>query len=402
MSSRVHITGMGIISAIGATVEEAFTSLTECKTGIDKIKHLKTIHKDVFVCGEVKHSNEDLNTIAGTKGANRTTALGLIAVKEALSNAGIKNIKEARTGFISSTTVAGMCHSELVYSDFFQNKTNENFIDSHFSGVSTNEIAAEMGIEDYVTTISTACSSAANAVMLGARLIKNNILDRVVVGGVDALSKFTLNGFNTLMILDSEWCKPFDENRKGLNLGEGAAYLVLESEEQVRKFNKKSLAILSGYGNSNDAFHQTASSEEGYGASLAMRKALQVAGIPAAQIDYINAHGTGTPNNDSSEGKAMQTVFGNKVPKFSSTKAYTGHTLAAAAAIEAVISVLSLQNKIIFPCLNRSAQMKDLSIAPISTLEKNVSLYHVMSNSFGFGGNCSALIFSKNQDGSIH
>lgn len=396
MSTRVHITGMGIISAIGDSVAETFSSLSECRTGIARIHHLKTNHSNEFVCGEVKHSNEELNKIAGTENYNRTTILGLIAAKEAIENAGIKDIKEVRTGFISSTTVAGMCHSELVYKDFFDKKTNENFIDSHFSGVSTNDIAAHLGIDEYVTTISTACSSAANAVMLGSRLIKNNILDRVIVGGVDALSKFTLNGFNTLMILDTNWCKPFDENRKGLNLGEGAAYLVLESEEQVKKHDKKSLAILSGYGNANDAYHQTASSPEGHGAFLAMQKALQVAGLSTEKIDYINAHGTGTPNNDSSEGIAMQNIFENKVPKFSSTKAYTGHTLAAAAAIEAVISILSMQNNMIFPCLNRSEQMKDVTASPVSSLEKNVELRHVMSNSFGFGGNCSTLIFSRN------
>lgn len=396
MSTRVHITGMGSISAIGDSVQETLRSLAECRTGIDKIVHLKTNHKDAFVCGEVKHSNAELNKMAGTADYDRTTALGLIAAKEALESSGIKNIKEARTGFISSTTVAGMCHTELLYKDFFEKKTNVNFIDTHFSGVSTDVIASELGIDRFVTTISTACSSAANAMMLGARLIKNGTLDRVLVGGVDALSKFTLNGFNTLMILDTNWCKPFDENRKGLNLGEAAAYLVLESEEQVRKHSKKSIAVLSGYGNANDAFHQTASSAEGHGATLSMQKALQVAGLAAQKIDYINAHGTGTPNNDSSEGKAMQTVFENRVPLFSSTKAYTGHTLAAAAAIEAVISLLSMQQGMIFPCLNRSEQMKELTITPVSALRKDMKLDHVMSNSFGFGGNCSTLIFSRN------
>lgn len=396
MANRVHITGMGIISAIGDNVDVTLSSLMDCKSGIGNINYLNTQHKNEFVVGEVKHSNEALTEIAGSGTYNRTTLLALIAAKEALKHSGIKNIKEARTGFISSTTVAGMCHSELVYNDFFDGKTNENFIDSHFSGVSTNEIAGILGIDEYVTTISTACSSAANAIMLGARLIKNKLLDRVVVGGVDALSKFTLNGFNTLMILDTEWCKPFDDQRKGLNLGEGAAYLVLESEEQVRKFNKKSRAILSGYGNANDAYHQTASSPEGHGAFLAMKKALQVAALPAEKIDYINAHGTGTPNNDSSEGLAMESVFEGKVPKFSSTKAFTGHTLAAAAAIEAVISILSIQHKTIFPCLNLTTQMQDLSISPVCELQRNVEMSHVMSNSFGFGGNCSTLIFSKN------
>lgn len=396
MANRVHITGMGIISAIGNNVETTLTSLMDGKSGIGKINYLNTQHKNDFVAGEVKLNNEALVKIAGSNNYNRTTLLALIAAREALQSSGIRNTKEARTGFISSTTVAGMCHSELVYKDFFDGKTNENFIDSHFSGVSTNEIAGILGIDDYVTTISTACSSAANAIMLGARLIKNNLLDRVIVGGVDALSKFTLNGFNTLMILDTEWCKPFDDQRKGLNLGEGAAYLVLESEEQVEKFKKKSLATLSGYGNANDAYHQTASSPEGHGAFLAMKKALEVAKLPAGKIDYINAHGTGTPNNDSSEGIAMQSIFENKVPEFSSTKAFTGHTLAAAAAIEAVISILSMQHKTIFPCLNLSTQMHDLSISPVRELKKNVEINHVMSNSFGFGGNCSTLIFSKN------
>lgn len=396
MSNKVYITGMGILSAIGNSVEEALHSLVNSKTGIEKIRYLETFHKDTFVAGEVKHSNDELIKIAGIGNYNRTTLLGFLAAKDALKQASIHDIKETRTGFISSTTIAGMCETELLYKDFFEEKNNKNFIDSHFSGVSTNDIAFHLGITDYVTTISTACSSAANAIMLGARLIKNNILDRVIVGGVDPLSKFTLNGFNTLMILDKEWCKPFDENRKGLNLGEGAAYLVLESEKSVRQKNKNIFARLLGYGNANDAFHQTAISPEGHGALLAMQKAFQVAGISPAAIDYINAHGTGTPNNDSSEGLAMQTLFNNNVPKFSSTKAFTGHTLAASAAIEAVISILAIQNNMIFPCLNRNTQMTDLMISPVDRLEKNVSVNYVLSNSFGFGGNCSSLIFSKN------
>lgn len=387
---------MGIVSAIGNSVEENYQSLLACKTGIGKLEHLQTIHKEEFVAGEVKLSNEALSGLTNTKKHNRTTLLGLLAAKEALKNAQIDSINEVRTGFISSNTVAGMCHSELIYSDFFAHKTNENFISSHFSGVSTDDIANELGIHEYVTTISTACSSAANAIMLGARLIKNNILDRVLVGGIDSLSKFTLNGFNTLMIIDAEWCKPFDENRKGLNLGEGAAFIVLESEKEIVRTSKKSMAVLSGYGNANDAFHQTASSPEGHGAFLAMQKALQISGLSPNAIDYVNAHGTGTPNNDSSEGKAMQNIFTNTIPKFSSTKAFTGHTLAAAASIEAVISLLSLQHQVIFPCLNITTKMSDLYINPVCSLEKNVNLKHVMSNSFGFGGNCSSLIFSKN------
>jgi len=230
---------------------------------------------------------------------------------------------------------------------------------------------------------------------MGAKLIKNGVLDRVIVGGTDSLSKFTLNGFNTLMILTDSYNTPFDNDRKGLNLGEAAAFIVLESDEVVKKENKKVLGYLSGYGNANDAHHQTASSENGQGAYLAMEKALKVSGLDKKNIDYINVHGTATPNNDLSEGIAMIRIFGeNQVPEFSSTKAFTGHTLAAAAGIEAVYSILAMQNNVIFPNLNFKTKMEEFDLTPITELkEKNIN--HVLSNSFGFGGNCSTLIFSK-------
>jgi len=394
----VFVTGIGIISAIGKNVSETLSSLLESRTGIGKINHLQTIHKDNYVAGEVNYSLEELENLAGLKNLNynRTTLLSLLATREALASAGIKDVSAYRTGFISASSVGGMCHSELLYNDFLEHKPHGSFIDTHYTGAHTADVAKHFGITDYVTTISTACSSAANAIMLGARLINNNILDRVVVGGTDALCKFTFNGFNTLMILDKEWCKPFDDNRKGLNLGEGAAYLVLESERVVKAKNKKTLAKLSGYGNANDAFHQTASSPDGKGAYAAIQKALEVADLSPDKIDYVNAHGTGTANNDSSEAAAMQNIFKENIPPFSSTKAFTGHTLAAAASIEAVITILSIQHKTIFPNLNCVTPMQDTALFPITSLQKNVELNHVLSNSFGFGGNCSSLIFSKN------
>ena len=195
------------------------------------------------------------------------------------------------------------------------------------------------------------------------------------------------------MILYDTYNTPFDNDRKGLNLGEAAAYLVLESNEVIKKSNKKVLAYVAGYGNANDAFHQTASSENGEGAYLAMKQAFEKASILPDQIDYINVHGTATPNNDLSEGRAMSRIF-NNVPKFSSTKAFTGHTLAAAAAIEAVYSVLALQKNTIFPNLNFKTPMEELNIVP-ETEVVQTEINHVLSNSFGFGGNCSTLIFSK-------
>ena len=388
---------MGIISAIGASVEENFNALLSGKTGISVIENIETIHKDSIKVGEIKKSNEELLQQLQISNANdfsRTAMLGAIAAKQAVENAGIKNINNYKTGLISATSVGGMDMTERFFYDYLENEENRRYINANDGGNSSHNIADYLGLQGTVTTISTACSSAANAIMLGARLIKSKKLDRVIVGGTDALSKFTINGFKTLMILSDTYNTPFDNNRKGLNLGEAAAFLVLESDEIVQKENKKVLAYVSGYGNANDAFHQTASSENGEGAFLAMEKALKVANLSPENIDYINAHGTATQNNDLSEGRAIERIFGKNTPEFSSTKPFTGHTLAAAAAIEAVYSVLALQNNIIFPNLNFQEKMEEFDLVPETKL-KEKNLQHVLSNSFGFGGNCSTLIFSK-------
>jgi 3-oxoacyl-[acyl-carrier-protein] synthase-1 len=204
------------------------------------------------------------------------------------------------------------------------------------------------------------------------------------------------------MILDRQQCKPFDENRNGLNLGEGSAFLVLESEETVLQSGKKVFAEISGFANSCDAYHQTASSPDGIGAFLAMQQALQSAGLNITDIDYINTHGTGTKNNDLTEGIAIERLFGNQVPPCSSTKSYTGHTLGAAGAIEAVISIIGMNSGCIFPNLNFSQKMEELKFEPISELSCHRSIRHIMSNSFGFGGNNSSLIISGVPDGSIY
>ena len=399
MDQGVAITGMGIISAIGNNVAENYASLIHEKKGISRIQKIDTIHRDEIMVGEIPVSNDEFIAQLGLPQDNnysRTGMLGVLAAQEALKDARIENIDAYRTGLVSATSVGGMDMTEKYYYEYFTNAECQKYIIAHHAGDSTQKIADHLGINNQlVTTISTACSSAANAIMLGARLIKTGKLDRVLVGGSDCLSKFTINGFKTLMILSDTYNTPFDEHRKGLNLGEAAAFLVLESDHVVKAENKNILAYVKGYGNANDAYHQTASSENGEGATLAMQQALKVAGLNPKDIDYINAHGTATGNNDLSEGRAFINVFGDEVPDFSSTKAYTGHTLAAAGAIEAVYSVLALQNNIIFPNLNFKTPMKEFNLIP-QTKAKQKELKHVLSNSLGFGGNCSTLIFSKN------
>ena len=248
---------------------------------------------------------------------------------------------------------------------------------------------------EMMTTISTACSSAANAILLGANMLKMNRTDIVVVGGTECLSKFHLDGFNSLMILDHEPCRPFDKNRNGLNLGEGAAYLVMEREETAHQRGVAPLCQLSGYGNRCDAFHQTASSPNGEGAYQSMMEALTMAGLKPSDIDYINAHGTGTPNNDESEGHAMMRVFGDNMPPVSSTKSYTGHTTSASGGVEAAISILALIRGFIPANLNFSERIESLNFTPVKEVKQGVELQHILTNSFGFGGNDSSCIFSK-------
>lgn len=398
MQKGIAITGMGIISSIGLTVEENFEALSNGKKGISRVANIKTTLHDKVLVGEIKKSNSELTIALGLPqdhSFTRTGLLGAWAAKEAVAQAGLDLSDESiKTGFISSTSVGGMDVTEQYFYEYLSNPDIQHFISSHDAGVSSQQIADYIGVKGFVSTISTACSSAANAIMLGARMIKAGKLDRVIVGGTDALSKFTMNGFNTLMILSDTYCQPFDQNRKGLNLGEAAAYIVLEAAHLVAKENKAVLGYVLGYGNANDAFHQTASSENGDGAFLAMEKAFKVAGISPSAIDYINVHGTATPNNDLSEGRAIVRAFGTHVPEFSSTKGFTGHTLAAAAAIEAVYSVLALQHNLVFPNLNFETPMEEFSLIPQTTLKKK-DINYVLSNSFGFGGNCSTLIFSK-------
>jgi len=399
MHEKVYIGGIGMISAIGQHVGETLESLKASKHGVGPLSYIQTIYKDTIPFAEVKKSNDELKALLGIspeKAVTRTSLFGMIAAKEAVENSGI-DISKYRCGIVSATSVGGMDLSERFYNDFYADNDAGDIdgIRGHDCADSTEHIADFLGIKDYLATISTACSSSANSIMFGSRLIKNNIVDVVVAGGADSLTRFTLNGFNTLMILDKNHCKPFDANRAGLNLGEGAGFVVLISEKIIRELNIKPLAEVKGYGNANDAFHQTASSPEGQGAFLAMSKALAMSGLQPEDIDYINVHGTGTGNNDLSEGMAMKRIFGENIPLFSSTKPFTGHTLGAAGGVEAVLSVLAIQNKLIYPSLNFSEPILELGMSPVTAIIENAKVENVLSNSFGFGGNNSTLIISS-------
>lgn len=401
MSQRVFVTGFGIITSIGNNAVENFQSLTHGRYGFGRLNILDTVHQETLPACEIKLRDQQLCHALGIKegkGFTRTALLGLIALQEAIRSANLSSSEIQSSGLISATTTGGIREFEkffYILQDLQQQGDFVQFADTANPGEHCERMADHVGIKKYIATVSTACSSSANAIMQGVQLIKHKKLDRVICGGAEALSKFTINGFNSLMIIDPEHCKPFDNTRKGLNLGEGAAYLVLESEALVVQNRKNPIAELKGYGNANDAFHQTASSPEGTGALNAMKQALSTGNIFPSEVDYINAHGTATENNDLSEGIGIQRLFGEHVPSFSSTKPFTGHTLAAAGSIEAVYCLLALQHQVIWPNLNFEHQMPELFISPVKEIKKNVVLNNVLSNSFGFGGNTSSLLMGS-------
>lgn len=394
----VFVAGVGAISAIGNNVGECFLSLQESRHGIAAMEYLQSAHQNRLPVAEVKLSNRELAQISGLPShLSRTALLSIIAAREALADAGLPQDGNFRKAFISANSVGGMDKTEDFFPAFSTNTNAGRLRDvvNHECGAITEIVANELGYADFVSTISTACSSSANAIFYAARLIKNDFADVVVAGGCDSLTRFTLNGFNTLMILDEQLCQPFDEHRRGLNLGEGAGYVVLVSEKIAATLSRKPEVFLSGYANANDAYHQTASSPDGTGSFLAMSGALKMSGLHPTDIDYINLHGTGTQNNDIAEGTAIKRIFADPFPMMSSTKTFTGHTLGACGGLEAVFSILSLMKGCVFPNLRLETPMKDLPFVPVTAFKKDLAIRHVMSNSFGFGGNCSSLIFSK-------
>jgi len=352
MRKQIVITGCGIISA----------------NKISKIRHLDFPNFE-FPAGEVDISNDALKETLGipqSKELGRTALLGIYALRQTTTDAGVDRNTPGKKILISGTTAGNMDLTEKYWQDI---DNHVEILRHHDCGGCTEMIAEHFGFIDECTTISTACSSGANAILEGAELLEAGMADIVFAGGAEALTIFHLSGFASLMILDRDVCRPFAADRKGLNLGEGAAYLAMETEEHAKARGAKILCYFAGGGNACDAFHQTASSPNGEGAYLAMTKALADANITAADIQYVNAHGTGTVNNDESEMAALHRIFGDNMPKVESTKSITGHTTSAAGAIEAVICIQKMQ--------------------------ENPNYKHVMDNSFGFGGNDTSIIFSS-------
>ncbi len=396
MEDRILITGAGILCPIGLGKDEVCRRLVAGRGGIGPVRFLDTVHRN-YPCGEVPFSDgqmKEMLSVPEGKTVPRTALMGALALREALEDAGLGRDMLPRVAFVSGTTVGGMDVTEKHYPEYLAGTGPVGDIPLHDCRSCSELTASFAGSFGMITTVSTACSSAANAIILGRNLIRAGLFDVVVAGGSESLTRYHFNGFRSLMILDERPCRPFDATRAGLNLGEGAAYLVLERESAARQRGAGACAVLSGCGNACDAYHQTASSPDGEGAFRAMKAALEEAGLEPSAISYINAHGTGTPNNDVSESAAMHRLFGEDLPPVSSTKSFTGHTTSASGSIESVICLLAMEKGFLPVNLGWTTPFEG-GVIPVTPGTPGRELRHVLCNAFAFGGNDSSLLYSK-------
>ncbi len=391
---KIFVTAAAQLSPIGLNKSEVKTSFQTKTTGITK--------KDYGLMGSyyvgcIDKSDKELCEKYGIKGKlSRTSILGIAAVKEIQTQLEFLHTSDLKACLINGTSVGGMDYTESEFFNYLGNSSfNKRAFINHSCGSVTRQIMQNTFEFSMIDTVVTACSSSANAILSGANHLRAGNFDVAIVGGTDSLSNFTIKGFDSLMIYDSELCRPFDASRNGINLGEGAGFILLETERSMKISGNYPLVELSGWGSVSDAFHQTASSPEGKGATLAMKNALSKAGLKPSQIDFISSHGTATQNNDLTESIAIQNVFGSIIPPFCSTKAFTGHTLAASSGVEVVFSIYSMLDGFYMPNLGYVNPIDETGLVPVLDYVDGVEIEHLLSNAFGFGGNNTSLIFSK-------
>ncbi len=392
MARHPVITGLGVIASPGRGVNTIWEAVANHRDGLKPLTLFPSPRHGTDQVGEIQL---DLLKLGAPRNASRGDRLGWLAAREAVQAAALP--PEAfgdRAGIIFGSSVGGSFDSERFLIQLIkEGKFRPRPTRFHECHSTADLIADSFGLYGPAMTISTACSSSALAIAAAAEMIQAGEADVMLTGGADSLARMTWGGFHALLLVDGQGCRPFDATRGGMSLGEGAGVLVLEAEETALRRGAKILARLSGWGASCDAHHVTAPHPEGAGALAAMRAALRRGGLNAAQIDYVNAHGTGTRDNDLAESKALKSLFGERVPPFSSSKRFFGHSLAASGALEAVVCVEALRHQ--QTPANPGFKEVDpaIGLAPVQQTTA-APLTHVMSNSFGFGGNNAVLIFS--------
>lgn len=410
LQHRAVITGMGVISPVGNSIEEFWKHLISGESGIDFLTRFDVSDLPTKVAGEVKNfePNEWLDRKESRR-MDRFAQLAIAAAKMAVEDSGLdlETIDKERAGAVVGCGIGGVTTFEEqkeILMTKGPGRVSPFFVPMLISNMAAGHLSIAFGLQGASSTVVTACASATNAIGEAMRLIERGEADVVLAGGTEApLTPLAFAGFCSMKAMSTEKenpkeaCRPFDARRSGFVMGEGAGIIVLESLEHAKTRKARIYAELAGYGSSSDAHHITTPIPGGAGAARAMRKALESAEVQPNEVDYINAHGTGTGANDATETAAIKSVFGEfayKVP-ISSTKSMTGHLMGAAGAIEAIVCALTIQNGVIPPTMNYGEPDPDcdLDYVPNQAREKKVEV--ALSNTFGFGGHNATIVLKK-------
>ena len=393
-SIRIAVTGAGIVCSIGRNKTEVWQSIVESRAGIAKLTRFPGETFPTDLAAEVN------DALPKAKRLSRTDLLAVAAAKEAIEQASEASpLPRERTIVASGTSTGGLLEGEAYYFQRLirgRRRTPASRVLQQPTSGPSDAVAQLFELGGGVVSNATACASAGAAIGMAADYLRSGHADVAVAGGSDALCRLTYSGFNVLQAVDPEPCSPFGATRKGITLGEGAGYLVLERWDDAVARGATILAELSGYGASCDAHHPTAPAEDGRGAEAAMRGALREAQLTPAAVDYVNAHGTGTQLNDAAETRAIVAALGTGVP-VSSSKSYFGHTLGASGAVEAVVTVLALRNQVAPPTLRLAENAPECALDCIPHTPRPMEMTHVLSNTFGFGGSNVSLLFRRAQ-----
>lgn len=401
MTESAVVTGVGVLSSIGSGYKNFVQGLQNGQDGIREITAFDASELPGHIGGEILDIDDaDYFSTSEFRRMDRSTRLTLIALREAVEQSGlaVEENESLRAGVYMGSTLGGMINGTAYYEHLRETgHINTQPLRDYPLFSSATHIAQELGIEGPNMTFSTACSSANVAIGYGAKMIAAGKLDIAIVGGVDPMAKMTMAGFNCLRNVTTEKIRPFDKNRSGVALAEGAAILVLESRTRAEARRAEILGQVTGFGASADAFHMTAPDTSGRGAHLAMQRALSSAGLNGSDLDYVNAHGTGTKHNDAMEVRAVKKLNSSDpdwaIP-VSSTKSMHGHALGAAGAIEAVACLAAMNEGFLPPTINFETEDPKCLVDCVANDARGARPKHILSNNIGFGGNNASIVLA--------
>ena len=412
MNRRVVVTGVGAITPIGNNAQEFWKSIKEGKCGIDEITQFDTTDFKVKLAAEVKNFNaEDYLDKKQAKRLDKFSCFAIIASREALQDSGINNDNTdmERVGCIVSSGIGGLKTIEDQNRNLVEkgpDRVSPMYIPTGIVNMATGNVAIELGLKGDSFAIVTACASATHSIGEAFRMIRHGYQDAMVVGGTEAsITPTGVAGFSNLKALSQATDKlrasiPFDKERNGFVMGEGAGVIILEDLEHAKKRNAKIYAEIVGYGASSDAYHITSPLPDGAGGARAMVNAIKDAGLNPSDIEYINAHGTSTPLNDKCETSAVKIALGehSKNVMVSSTKGHTGHLLGAAGGIEAIACIKAIEDSFVPATIGYKVEDEECDLDIVPNKGRNMEVKVAMSNSLGFGGHNSSVIFKKYED----